>query len=271
MPGSIIAETTRPGQIIQFTEDDHRYVIKNKATGEELKELISCTTLIGQYYEAFDAEKVSLRKARQKLKIADDGLPPSQAVLECAEEFKREWAGASTYGTRVHEYMEDLIKDRPPRNQPQDERERLVFEYGAAFIRRIKSRLYGFESEKIVCDYDWGIAGTVDLIARDPKADHLIMMDWKTNKKIDLDTYINKYCYPPVDHIPDCEFGHYSLQLNLYEAMLKHAGYYPKEIKFLKYLIHLHKDKGVTVIQVPDRQREVHDLVNDHLSKINAR
>ena len=258
MPGSVIAETSRPGQILQFTEDDHRYVIKDKRSGNEVKELVSCTTFIGRYFPPFDPDGSMCAKCAAKKGIT-------------AEAMRAEWDKnrdeAAAYGTRVHEYMEDLLKERKPRNTPENEKERIVFELGAKFVKSLKPRIECIQPEKIICDADLGLAGTIDLLAKDPHADQLIMIDWKTNKKIEMDTFFNRYAYPPISHIPDCEFGHYQLQLNLYEYMLKHAGYIPWSMPVVKYLVHLHMEKGLTTIKVPDKRREIEMLLEDDRSK----
>jgi len=52
--------------------------------------------------------------------------------------------------------------------------------------------------------------------------------DYKTNKKIDLEAFTNwegitKKMYPPIEHIDDCNFMHYALQLSIYMyIILKH-------------------------------------------------
>ena len=264
MPGSVIAETTRPGKLIQFTEDDHKYVLKDKRTGEVQQAFTSVTTMIGEYFPKFDAEGQSLKSA------AKEG-GTEEEIRARAEELRAKWKAAgdeaSEYGTRVHEYLEDLVRGRKPRNIPRDEREQTVFALGAKFVWQIKPKLELIEPEKIVCDPEWGLAGTIDVLAKDPKADRMIIMDWKTNKKIDMDTVFGKYGFGPIAHIPDCEFGHYALQLNTYEAILKHAGYIGRDVPVLKYLIHLHKDNGLRVLQVPDRQREVIALIEDFQRK----
>ena len=258
MPGSIIAETTRPGRVIQFTEEDHRYVIKDKKTGNEVKELISVTTLNGKYFPPFDPDGKTCANCAAKRGITVEAM---------RAEWDKTRDEASAYGTRVHEYMEDLIRGRKPRNTPENEKERIVFELGAKFVKKIKPRLENIQPEKIICDEELGLAGTIDLFAKDPTSDQFVMIDWKTNKKIDMNTFFNRYALPPIEHVPDCEFGHYQLQLNMYEYILKHAGYIPPKSVVLKYLVHLHMEKGLTVLKVPDKPMEVVAILEDYLSK----
>lgn len=257
MPGTVVTETTDASKILQFTEDDHRYVAKDKKTGEEVKELISSTTLIGQYFPAFDADDVAQRVAAKR------GVTPEQLKAE----WKAAGEAAAAYGTRVHEYMEDLLRGRTPRNTPQDERERIVFGYGAAFAKKLKGMVTDIECEKTICDIPVGIAGTIDLFCRDARTQERIIFDWKTNKKISMNNDFGKHGFPPIEHIPDCEFGHYSLQLNLYEFILKHAGYIDKHEHVRKVLVHLHKDTGASIINVPDKMPDIQAVLADYLTK----
>ena len=266
MPGSVIAATACPNKILQFTEADHRYVIRDKQTNQEIQELISATTLIEQYFPPFDANGISHNSACRQLGV-DSALPPTPVVEAKAAEIRSVWKAAADYGTHVHEYMEDLMLGRPPRRTPENEKESTVFGLGASFARKLKPKLENITPERIICDPEYGVAGCIDLLAKDPHADQLIIIDWKTNKEITTESFMHKFGFPPIEHLPDCKFSHYSLQLNLYEFILKHAGYILPRIPILKYLVHIHPTKGVNVMAVPDRQREITDILNDHRAK----
>lgn len=98
------------------------------------------------------------------------------------------------------------------------------------------------------------ISGLCDLIAI--KNDSYIILDWKTNKipiiKIagyfekDMqgnltDTFIEKpdsKMFTPINHLPDCNYTHYCLQLNMYDRMVALRG-----LKSLgRILIHITHD-----------------------------
>jgi len=256
MPGTSIATTPDPNRIIQFTESDHKYVAKDK-NDKLIKELISVTTLIGNYFPKFDADLMAPKVAVKR------GL----SVEQIKAEWKQAGEEASRYGTRVHEYLEDLIRGVKPRNIPENDKETKVFGYAAQLARKIKSRFTDFKPEKIVSDVQLGIAGTIDLLCRDPRGDgSVVILDWKTNKQIRMIDQFGKKGFGPVAHVEDCEFGHYSLQLNLYEFILKHAGYILRNTNVVKYLVHLHPDLGVNTIRVPDMQQEIINIVNDYLT-----
>jgi hypothetical protein len=71
-----------------------------------------------------------------------------------------------------------------------------------------------------------GICGQSDLV--EVVNDKINIIDYKTNKKIDTESYknwdgISDKLQHPVSHIDDCNFNHYALQLSIYMyIMLKH-------------------------------------------------
>ncbi len=91
MPGTTITETANRSGILTFTESDHSYVLKNKATGKT-QTLISATTLIGNFFPEFNADEMAPRVAAKR------GLTAAQV--------KAEWEAirdeVARYGTLVH-------------------------------------------------------------------------------------------------------------------------------------------------------------------------
>ncbi len=83
------------------------------------------------------------------------------------------------------------------------------------------------------------IAGTIDLLARSRKNGDILILDWKTNKSIDLENRWDKYGLDPIKHVPDTALGHYECQLSLYQYLLVLGKYFPPETKFKRAIIHL--------------------------------
>lgn len=44
--------------------------------------------------------------------------------------------------------------------------------------------------------------------------------DWKTNKEIKYEGFNKQMMFSPLDHLPDCNFVHYALQLSMYMYLL---------------------------------------------------
>lgn len=67
-----------------------------------------------------------------------------------------------------------------------------------------------------------GLAGQVDLIVKDTRPetlDKIYIIDYKTCKQLRLSSDYKKKMLDDFNHLDDCEFNHYSLQLSLYKML----------------------------------------------------
>ena len=83
--------------------------------------------------------------------------------------------------------------------------------------------------EQTAFSLSFKVAGTVDLIGRNRETGNLAILDWKTNREIEEanDYPTERYGFPPVGFMPNSNFWHYTLQLNLYRVLLWLEKYYP--------------------------------------------
>lgn len=253
MPGC--SESILPNGVkVKFVEDTHKYssIIDNK----EL-EYVSVTTLIGKYYDPFDADKIAPFSARKL----------GKTVEEVKEMWKQSGAEACRFGTRTHEICEDTIRGLSPRNIAESQKEECVFKHAVSMAMKLKESIDIIAPEKMIADSDLGIAGTIDLLGKSRKDGSYLIIDWKTNKEIDTENKYGERMRAPVSHLENTAFSHYSLQLNLYQYLLKHAGYVDKNAKFKMALVHLTMDEP-KLIMLPDMQSEVKDILIDFYSKI---
>lgn len=254
MPSCNKAKNPRGIEII-FTESDHKYrsVIDNK-------ELIyvSGTQFLGKYYPQFD--------------------PTGEIAKRCAmkegctiEQIKAKWSAAGKLacelGTRLHETCEDVLLKQPFRNQARDDEEKNRFKHGIAMSQRIYEKCNILGVEKIVFSDRLKIAGTIDLLAQSKKDNTYLIIDHKTNKSIDRDNPYKKYCLDPISHVDDTNMMHYSLQLNLYQYLLKYESYVPKNAKFRMFLNHVTTEKA-ELIECPNMQSEIKDLMISYLVNV---
>lgn len=130
---------------------------------------------------------------------------------------KARWAAkgkeSCRLGTRCHETIEDVLLGRQLRNVAEDETEAKRFENGMAMAKKIMGVAEIVGVEKIVFDYELGIAGTIDLLARSKKDGTWLVIDHKTNAEIPErnENQWNKFGLGPVSHVPDTAFWHYAL------------------------------------------------------------
>ena len=97
----------------------------------------------------------------------------------------------------------------------------------------------------------------------------LSIYDWKRSKNITRINKFNKFaCTPCICHLPDSNFWHYALQLNMYKYILE--AKYDKIVKDL-YLVRLHPDaeeKNYELIQLPILRVEIDDLLQERIKNL---
>ena len=234
-----------------FDEGPHKYT---DTLGNEYR---SVTTLIGDYYNHFNADYWAHKKAREQ------GKSEKQIRAEW-DKIKDE---ACERGTATHNGIEDAIKsvskfkeaikyleevksgrcitiadipDLIPR--PLD-----VEEFKVATNNKYPEiyRVFDFYTERGYIIYseigafliDYLISGTIDIFCYRPT--DFVILDWKTNRdglkfeagyyKKDKSTIPNQLTnewikkkqnmLPPLNHLDDCNGMHYTMQLSLYAIM----------------------------------------------------
>ena len=173
MPGT--STSTNPSGIkITFEEKSHKYwsVIDDK----EVK-YISGTTFVHKFVPEFDEDKISKRVAEKR------GVTQKEILTEWHK--KRD--DACYFGTKVHEIAEDTLLNRPLRNVPTNDKEKIVFSKAKVFAEKFRNELDILGVEQIVFDHRLKIAGTIDLLARSKKDGSILIIDWKTNDSITKD------------------------------------------------------------------------------------
>ena len=198
---------------IKFIADDHTYLINDRVAQ-------SVTTILKKYVKPFDRDYWANIKARQ-------------AGVE-AEEILDKWEFAAKSsrikGSLVHEYIEySLTKQQF--TYPEDSILE-VFGYDPIqtpfnqiipvvekFLSDINDKMFPVVSEFIIGDAESLICGTIDQLFYNKKSGKLEIWDWKTNKEIKLES--RYFHLAPLQHIPDTELDHYSLQLSLYKLILE--------------------------------------------------
>ena len=96
----------------------------------------------------------------------------------------------------------------------------------------------------------------------------LAIYDWKRCKEIIKTNRAGKFAtHPAIEHLPDTNFWHYALQLNIYKYILQTK--YGKTITDL-YLIVLHPDaQNYQRVKLPDLQTEVTELFEERIRNKN--
>jgi hypothetical protein len=82
------------------------------------------------------------------------------------------------------------------------------------------------------------LCGSIDMVFRRKSDGKFVIYDWKRSKEIKAENPFGTGL-APLDHLPDTNYWHYTLQLNVYKWMLE--KYYGLEVADL-YLVILHPD-----------------------------
>ena len=184
---------------LNFVESTHIYTVDDK-------KIPSTSSLIKQFYEDFDAEKVSFFVAKKNGTTQQQVLDEWQSINE----------EAIDRGTRVHYFAEDYCKGldvKPTCVQTQavvDFWHSLPAYYELVFV------------ELQMYNEDYWYAGTTDFVLLDLRDGSLVLGDYKTNKDL-FKSYENMYA--PFDMLDNNPFNHYQIQLSYYQILIEQLGY----------------------------------------------
>ena len=207
---------------ITFQELGHIY------TDSYSIEYTSSTELVHSAFEPFDAEKTAAAKS------ARTGIPAQQYI----QEWNQNRDDASSAGTRLHENCERQILGRfTDMHQPASDAERLEFRAAWNEVEKIKSAGFlSLEPEKLIFSPRFRVAGSIDLLVKKAPKQYLIL-DWKRVKEIKYTGFHNRTgIHPATFDLQDCNFIHYSLQLSIYEQILRLERYIEPDAKVEKWL-----------------------------------
>ena len=202
---------------ITFDEPTHTYAIDGSREG-----YISCTTFIHTFFDHFDADAV-IAKMRRSRNWRD-----SKYYGMTDEEIKAGWDKnrdeAASAGTRMHLDIEHWYNCEPVGNIAPDAwtpQEGTEWDYFLAFERkwRIPQGFEPLRTEWLVFKEDIKLAGSIDMVFKKPDGT-LAIYDWKRAKEM---RYENAWQsgLPPLDHLPDTNYWHYSIQLNIYRTVIE--------------------------------------------------
>ena len=253
-----------------FDEPTHKYTIITDPDSS----YTSVTTINHSHFPHFDADAVIKNMMRGK-----NWNEQNKYWGKTPEQIKEQWSlnatSVSGAGTDLHFNIEcfmnqdlpkgythkDLLKNyeaylaagNPPPNVSEE------WEFFLQYIRA-SPHFKPYRTEWTIYDEDLKIAGSIDMVYENPDGT-LSIYDWKRAKEITKTNGFKKYAITPeIDHLPDTNFWHYSLQLNTYKAILE--AKYDKKITDL-YLVRLHPDnpkKTFELIKCANLNKEIADL-----------
>jgi len=203
---------------IIFNAEDHSY----KSLDIDPIDWISVTTLISNFKQPFDAKRIAEKVSKQK-KSKWYGIPP-ETIQDI---WKSEADRATTLGTFYHNQREDDIC-----GLASIEKEGITVPiYKPIYRDTLKvspnqKLTDGIYPEHMVYLKSASLCGQSDLV--EVVNNKVNIIDYKTNKEIRMESYkdwggISIKMQPPLNHLDDCHFYHYAIQLSIYMyIIIKH-------------------------------------------------
>lgn len=203
---------------IKFEEKEHRYFYEGT-------ECISVSNVVDFFCEFQDFDKITQTYAQRR------NLSDWRVVRE---KWKLKGTIASTQGTWVHQYGEDLnnlLNNYPISDSiknfalqedyliPLHPKASAIYKY---FIWLINNKEIPFIAEIKLILPEYGITGTFDQLVYSTKEKGFIIRDYKTNETLTKD--FKKPMLPPFEGFNDEALSHYEIQQNLYSLMLRNIG-----------------------------------------------
>jgi len=221
-----LLEKRRQELELTFVEDTHTYYMKDVG-GVIIDTFPSVSKVIKYFYDEFDSEGISLRKA--------------QGDLEVQQQLLDEWKAAGDYatnmGSRVHYLLEKKLIDmfggykevRQPIFQcdfTQILKGDSMVSAGTNYLNLMVERgAVLLDTEIVLGDPELGYTGQPDkvwlIMNKEQSEFGLVISDWKSNKPKNFEEthFTTRMKYPFQKH-PNNALGHYFTQLPFYGKLL---------------------------------------------------
>ena len=228
---------------ISFDEGPHIYTIDGDS------DYTSVTTFNHRHFEEFDADAIITKMMSKK------NWPKSKYFGQTREQIKAGWEtnrdAAASAGTKMHFDIECYYNDIAHENDS------VEYKYFKNFVKAFPD-LRPYRTEWMVWNKELKLAGSIDMVFENPDGS-LMIYDWKRSKGIVKSTPWMKYATTEcIEHIPDTNFWHYSLQLNTYKALIEKS--YGKTVTDMFLVCLYPENNNYQLLRVPNLQSEVSEL-----------
>jgi hypothetical protein len=233
---------------ITFDEGPHIYTVDGESN------YTSVTTWNHSHFEHFDADAIINKMMASKNWTTNKYFGKTPDEIKALWDANRDEAAGA--GTKMHYDIECYY------NQCPNENDSIEYSYFKRFAEDYK-HLRPYRTEWMVWQKDIRIAGSIDMVFENEDGS-LLIYDWKRCKEILKTTAFNKFAKTEcISHLPDTNYWHYCLQLNVYKYILETN--YNKRVSGL-FLVCLHpnnKNQSYLRISVVDLQTEVAELFEE--------
>lgn len=243
-----------------FIEDGHYYLCNGKRVG------ISTTGLISQYEQEFDSDTISQQ-------VADKRGISQKEVLK---EWRIENLHSTIKGSMIHEFAQSLWEGKEYKfdysNVPKEiDLDRLkndikkLIPQAINFYNDYKDMYELIGCEIYLGDEDYDECGATDQMMLNKYTGGITIIDYKTNKKIEYESYKHKKMLIPLHKFDDCNHVHYSFQLGDYKFKFEKNTKLKVEETFIVYF-NINAD-NYEIIEPLNMEKEVKMILENRREK----
>lgn len=247
-------------QFITFEETNHIYNIRGNTS------YISTTTLIQQFYKKFDADVII-----KKMRTGKNWNVNHKNYFMTDDQIKESWElkknTSATTGTLIHYNIECYYNQLEMQNQSEYIELTHHFPNYLHYIDTVK-KYTAYRTEWLVYDDLLQLAGSVDMVyqVHPDNSNEIAIYDWKCIGEMKLTNPYDKML-PPLNHLPDTNYWHYVIQLNIYKYMLE--KWYGKIVKEMVLVVLHNSNSTYMLYDVPFLKKEIDDIMNYRMNMIN--
>ena len=192
---------------IQFEPIKHEYFIDGSKDN-----VISVTTYLHKFFSPFITK--SMAEICSNSKTSEYSGQPIEEIIKIWDDIREE-------GSRKHSAIDQYLRGLEPDSKPP---------YSFYKFMEKNNTFIPYRTEWVIFDCESRIAGQVDALFK--AGDKYILVDWKNTKQIRTEAYRNKTGIHKLSRdILDCNYQHYSLQLNIYRHIIeKNTGIHIDEM-----------------------------------------
>lgn len=215
---------------LSFNPKTHTYLLKNK-------KLNNVTTFLQKIFP-FNQKEISKAVAQKT------GLTQQQIL--------NQWKKQTRHGTNTHNLIQKHLQQN---NLTKQETQKIT--HAIKFFQENKKWQIKTVETKIFSKQH-KLAGTVDLILKNKENQKIYLADWKTSKKPIQKNKAYKKAKKPYHYLPNNKFHKFSMQLSLYQAILKHQ--YNINI-YDTFIIHLKRNQTYQIIDTTTLTYEANQIL----------
>ena len=243
-----------------FIENGHYYLCNGKRVG------ISTTGLIAQYENEFDSDTISKQVANKR------GIS-QQEVLE---EWRIENLHSTIKGSMIHEFAQSLWEGKEYKFDYSNVPKEIDLDRLKSDIEKLIPQAINFYNdykdmyELIGCeiylgDEEFDECGATDQMMLNKYTGGITIIDYKTNKKIEYESYRHKKMLIPLHKYDDCNHVHYSFQLGDYKYKFEKNTNLKVDETFIVYF-NVNAD-NYEIIEPLNMGNEVEDILENRRVK----